>query len=194
MRGREPRTDTGWGRGKGHSMSETTAQAGTTPSGEGASENPAMEGSQPRTFTQEEVNEMVGSARKKERQKFANYDEYRAASEQLPELQRKAEESEAQLAEANARIAEFEQQRQIAEWAEQAARETGVPASVLKGSTLDELQAHAQQIKAAMPVYPTLPADGGEANPPAITKEEIYKIKNREERVMAMGQHPELFE
>lgn len=175
-------------------MSETTAQAGTTPAGEGANENPAMEGSQPRTFTQDEVNALVGSARMKERQKFADYDDLKDAAGKAAELQQQADEAAAQLAEAAARIAEFEQKAQIAEWAERASRETGVPASVLKGSTLEELQAHAEQIRAAMPAYPTLPADRGEAKVPAVTKEEIYQIKNREERVMAMGQHPELFD
>lgn len=153
-----------------------------------------MEGSQPRTFTQEEVNALVGKTRKEERAKFSGYEEFKAASERLPELEASLQELAEQLSAANARIADFEQKGQLAEWAEQASRETGVPASVLKGSTLEELQAHAEQIKAAMPAYPTLPADGGEAKVPAVTKEEIYQIKNREERVMAMGQHPELFD
>lgn len=182
-------------------MSETTANAGTTPQGEGANENPAMEGSQERTFTQEEVNALIVGAKKKERAKFANYDEYKAAFEaqqakdaSIAELTEKADEAESQLAAANERIAEFEAQRQIDEWAEQASRETGVPASVLKGSTLEELQAHAAQIKAAMPAYPVVPNDAGESGAPAITKEEIYSIKDRTARVMAMGQHPELFD
>lgn len=152
LRAREARTDTGWGRGKGHSMSEATAQAGTTPTGEDAArENPTMEGSQPKTFTQEEVNALMGDLRKKERAKFSNYEEYKAAAERLKEIEEKdktnlqkaterAEAAEAKLAERDAADA-------IAKAARDVANATGVPVEALRGSSRDEIEAHAEVLK-----------------------------------------------
>lgn len=154
-----------------------------------------MEGSAAeKLFTQEEVNALVGGARKKERDKYPNYEEYKAAFEAQEAAAAEAAETREALGAANARVAELEAERQAREWAEQAASETGVPASILKGSTLEELQAHAEAIRAAMPAYPVLPADTGESKAPATTKEELYGIKDRNARVMAMGSHPEAFE
>lgn len=182
-------------------MAETTAaNAGITPI-EGGSENQPAGGSQGRTFTQEEVNSMLAKEKRDMQARYAKHDEYKAAYEAqkameaaMEELSEKERATSEELAAANERIAGFEAEKQVSEWADQVSRDTGVPASVLKGSTLEELTAHAEQIKAAMPVYPTLPADAGESRAPATTKEELYGIKNREERVMALGQHPELFD
>ena len=58
-----------------------TAQAGEITSNEGA-ENPTIEGSE-RTFTQEEVNRLVGKARKDASHKNENYEIYKQAYEEL---------------------------------------------------------------------------------------------------------------
>ena len=152
LRGRDPRTDTGWGRGKGHSMSETTANAGTTPQVEGAAnENPAMEGSQPKTFTQEEVDKLMGDLRKKERARYASYDEYKAAAAERAKLTEKdktellkaTERAEA----AEARLAEREAAEAIALAAREVSKATGVPEEALRGSTREEIEAHAEVLK-----------------------------------------------
>lgn len=133
---------------------------------------------------------------------FAEMDAYTKAridkqnakhSKETDELMGQLAESNAQLEEVQQRLSELEHEKELREWAEQAAVESGVPASVIRGDTLEEMQAHAAQLKAAMPSYPVLPNDNGETGTPEITKEEIYQIKNRDERVRAMGAHPELF-
>lgn len=132
-------------------MSETTAQAGTTPAGEGANENPAMEGSQPRTFTQEEVNALVGKTRKEERAKFSGYEEYKAAADELRELKEKGKtelERAMERAEAaEAALAEREAAEAVAEAVREVAKATGVPEEALRGSTREEIEAHAEALK-----------------------------------------------
>jgi hypothetical protein len=133
-------------------MSETTANAGTTPQVEGAAnENPAMEGSQPKTFTQEEVDRLMGDLRKKERARYAGYDEYKAAADELAklkekdktELERATERAEA----AEAKLAEREAAEAIALAAREVSKATGVPEEALRGSTREEIEAHAEVLK-----------------------------------------------
>lgn len=132
-------------------MSETTAQAGTTPSGEGANENPAMEGSQPRTFTQEEVNALMGDLRKKERAKFSNYEEYKAAADELAKLKEKnkteLEKATERAEAAEAKLAERDAADAIAQDIREVAKATGVPEEALRGSTREEIEAHAEVLK-----------------------------------------------
>jgi len=163
------------------SETENNPQGEQTPAGEGASQNSAIESS---GLSQEQVNVLVGNARKKERAR---------AAEAIEEINSELEQTKAQMAEMQKAIDEANHARELEEWKAQAATEAGIPASILKGDTLEELQAHAAQIKAEMPAYPSIPGDTGETDPPAMTREEIYKIKNREQRIIAMGQHPELF-
>lgn len=49
--------------------------------------------------------------------------------------------------ELEAKLATYEAERQQHEWCVQVAKKTGVPADLLRGSTLDEVQAHADSIK-----------------------------------------------
>lgn len=137
-----------------------------------------------RTYTREEMDARIKARIDKQNAKHAM---------ETDALHGELAESNARLEEAQARLSELEHEREIREWAEQVSAETGVPASVIRGNTLEEMQAHATQLKAAMPTYPVLPSDKGEPGTPGITKEEIYQIKDRNERVRAMGAHPELF-
>lgn len=118
---------------------------------EGASENPAMEGSQPKTFTQEELNEIVGSAKKKERAKYSDYEKYKAAFAELEQLKEK-DKSELQKATERAEAAEKElaavQAREaMSKAAEEISKKTGVPPAVLRGDTVEEMEAHAEALK-----------------------------------------------
>ncbi len=47
-------------------------------------------------------------------------------------------------------LASIKAEKQQAEWKTQVAQETGVPAGLLRGSTLEELQAHGEALKAAL--------------------------------------------
>ena len=77
------------------------------------------------------------------------------------ELSRKnesaAHRAQAELAEARARIKALEDAEQRRADAAEIARETGVPASLIRGTTRDEMEAHAKAIAAAY-AWPAAPA------------------------------------
>lgn len=109
-------------------------------------------------------------------------------------------------AEKDARIAELEEtskaasaeaeqlkaEKQLAEWADQVSRETGIPSAVIRGNSLEEMQQHAEAIKATMSLYPTV----GDTNKPAskpMTLDDIRAIEDPKERRAALIAHPELY-
>lgn len=157
---------------------------GNPPADTGVSneQNPPAGGSG--TLTKEQADALIKARIDKQNVKHAKETESLMA--QLAEEQASREE----LA---AKVAAYEHEKELSEWRKQASDATGVPAEILKGDTLEEIQAHAEQIKATIPMYPTLQHDTGEGNVPALTKDDINSIKNREERVRAFALHDELF-
>jgi hypothetical protein len=86
---------------------EEQVSEGTGDGTQGAQENGATAGEQSKTFTQDEVNQLVGQARVDERRKvqskFADYDEVKAKAgesksleERLAEVERRAQAAEAE--------------------------------------------------------------------------------------------------
>ena len=75
------------------------------------------------------------------------------------------------------------------------AKQTGVDASILRGSTREELENHANLIKNAFGQtrYPSV-KDSGEARVPTATKEEILSIKDDKKRLKAIKENIELFQ
>lgn len=126
----------------------TQATGGTTDDQTGAA---AQSGE--RTFTQEEVNRMVGDARQRERRKYEGY----VDGAQLDELRTQAEAAQRELDELRA-------QQARAEAVATAAQGAGIPlevAQMLNGSDADELLAQAKRLLKLMPVHPTRTDDGG---------------------------------
>ena len=106
-----------------------------------------------RTFTQEEVNRMVGDARVKERRKYEGYVDGEAAKEAAE----RAEKAEAELAQLKA-------DAQRAKDVSAAAESAGIPlevAQMLNGKDADELLEQAKKLLKLMPVHPTRTDDGG---------------------------------
>lgn len=106
-----------------------------------------------RTFTQEEVNRMVGDARVKERKKYEGY----VDGSQLSEAAERAQKAEAELAQLKA---DAQRATDVATAAEKA----GIPlevAQMLNGSDADELLEQAKRLLKLMPVHPTRTDDGG---------------------------------
>lgn len=132
-------------------MADTTNTQEVT---EGTTEQTASaEQSGQRTFTQEEVNRMVGDARVKERKKYEGY----VDGSQLTEATERATKAEAELAELRATA-----QRNADVSA--AAEKAGIPlevAQMLNGSDADELLEQAKKLLKLMPVHPTRTDDGG---------------------------------
>ena len=132
-------------------MTDTTNTQEVT---EGTTEQAASaEQSGQRTFTQEEVNRLVGDARVKERKKYEGY----VDGTQLTEATERATKAEAELAELRATA-----QRNADVSA--AAEKAGIPlevAQMLNGSDADELLEQAKKLLKLMPVHPTRTDDGG---------------------------------
>lgn len=84
------------------------------------------------------------------------------ATARLAEIE-EASKSEAQkladrAAAAEALVAKFESEKQVNQWRSEVAKETGVPVDALRGSTLEDLQAHAATLKSL--ITPTSAPDG----------------------------------
>ena len=106
-----------------------------------------------RTFTQEEVNRLVGDARQKERRKYEGY----VDGSQLSEATERADKAEQELAQLRA---EAQRRADVAAAAEKA----GIPlevAQMLNGADADELMEQAKRLLKLMPVHPTRTDDGG---------------------------------
>jgi hypothetical protein len=81
--------------------------------------------------------------------------EYKPAADKLAEIE-EASKTELQRAQERAEAAErraqkLESDKQIADWRSSIGKEFGVPAGVLRGTTEDELRAHAEELKALLP-------------------------------------------
>lgn len=87
------------------------------------------------------------------------------AAKQLEALTAQASAKDADLEALRAKVKAFEHEREVAGWKEQVASDTGVPASLLRGDSLEDLQAHAAEVKTYMeeharPHGPVVPMAG----------------------------------
>ena len=133
-------------------MSETTdntAEAG----------NQGQPAEAPESFSQEDVNRIIADRLDRERKKYERHDEYRAAFERLEAVTAERDD----LAE---KVRAREEQDAHAALVSEVAESTGVPASMLRGSTKEELEAHAAvllpHLRSAVP-----PAPGAGVQPEA---------------------------
>lgn len=147
----------------------------TAPEDGAGTENQAMEGS--RTFSQEEVDRLVGKARIKERSKYEGFDAFKAKADQYDafkaEKEQEIEELKAQLAEVRESEAAMSAQMARASAVSKVSAETGIPASAienLRGDTYEELSEMAASLRSSIPMYPTTGdtgKQGGGANDPS---------------------------
>lgn len=93
--------------------------------------------------SQEALDKIVQSRLARERAKFQDYDD----------LKQRAEKYDAVADE----LSKLKERNQIDEWKRQVAQDAGVPAEALRGSTLDELNAHGEVLKSLMKSRPTAP-------------------------------------
>ena len=146
-------------------MSENTGND-TAEAGE---QQPTEEQVNDSTFTQDDVNRIVQERLQREREKYSDYDELKTAAERAQEL----EAEKTTLAE---RVAEFEAKEEHSKLVAQVADDAGVPADALRGSTKEELDAHAEVLKSLMKTTgPVIP--GQEKRP--------NKVEDSEERKAA---------
>lgn len=87
----------------------------------------------------------------------------------------------------------LQHQNDLRTWADEVAAATHVPASVLRGSTKEEMQQHAQALVAAGFTGKSVP-DGGEPHgTPGITREQIEATKNAVDRIRLRAQNLDLY-
>ena len=149
-------------------------------------------GGAPKAFTaiesQADLDRIIKERLERERAKFADYDDLKSRSEKLDQIEEAAKsELEKAVERANAaeqKAAELAAQSQLSEWRAKVSEETGVPASVLAGSTLEELQAHAEQVQSLMgstnppkPAPLVVPAVG--STPPALNSSALEESLRR---------------
>ena len=120
-----------------------------------------------RTFTQDEVNSIVGKRLAEEKGKYADYEDLKAKAAKYDEAE-EANKSELQKVTERASALEEElkslkQAEEIRGIRESVAKETGIPAHLLTGATEEECKAQAAAIaEYAKPTpYPAV-KDGGE--------------------------------
>lgn len=181
-----------------------------------ADENSGQQPKQePRTFTQDEVNEMMGKVRRETREKFADYDALKQKADAYDEAQEaakseleKAQEaanSELEKAQEAAAKAEKELEAMRAEKARNdlAARvsaATGVPAALITGADEESMTASANAIaayaKAASTAAPFDKGGAGASKP--MSRDQILAIKDPRERRdairKALETDPDFFE
>lgn len=120
-----------------------------------------------RTFTQEQVNAMLADQKRKLGEKFGDYDDLKAAASKLAEIEESSK-TELQKAldratAAEERIAAYEAKEQTAKWAAEIVKGSSIPASVLRGSTREELEAHFNELKALAPTPKRTPVPAGKS-------------------------------
>jgi uncharacterized protein YhaN len=148
-------------------------------------ENKNVTPSEPKTFTQEELNGIVEERIKRERAKYEGYDDLKAKAEEYDKM---VEANKTELQKATERADQLQSQLdkmlkadEIRKVREKVAAETGVPAGLLSGEDEESCKAQADGIlsfatTAKPSAYPVI-KDGGEvkhANAPA-TSEDQFK-------------------
>lgn len=116
--------------------------------------------------SQEDLNRIIAERVKRAEAKYADTPELRkkaaqfdaiteAQKTELQKIQDRADAAEKRAADLEAaeakRQADAEAAKQVADWKAKIAEDTGVPASALRGSTKEDLQEHARELKALLP-------------------------------------------
>lgn len=105
--------------------------------------------------TQEDLDKVIGARLARERDKYADYDDFKAAA--------------SKLADAEARLAQIDAQAALDKIRNDVAQEAGVPAELLRGSTKDELTAHASALAEALKARPSVPVIPTQGATPSVS-------------------------
>ena len=131
---------------------------------------------QERTFTQSELDAIIGDRLARAKEKYSDYETLKDKASKFDQLE-EASKTELQRAteraeKAEAELSQMKHDNEIKAMREKVAKETGVPVNLITGSTEDECMEQANAIKEfAVPNgYPTIKA-GGE--PQTMTKRSV---------------------
>ena len=135
-----------------------------------------QQGTGERTFTQEEVNKLVGDARKTVRSQFEGYEDLKAKAAAWADYDEVREERD--------RLAADIARRDLLD---KVSAETGVPRTLIHGETEEEMAASAKAlsdyIESQRPAYPE--DKGGAKTAAGPTRESLSDIKDPKKRLMA---------
>ena len=140
-----------------------------------------------KTFTQDEVNAIVGERLAREREKFADYDSLKEKATKFDEAE-EASKSELQKATERAEKLEselngYKKAEELRTIREKVSAETGVPSNILTAETEEACQEQAKAILAfkSEVAYPML-KDGGEVqgSPKGTTREQFAEWMNKQ--------------
>ena len=152
-----------------------------------------------RTFTQAEMDAIIGDRLKRERAKYADYDSIKAKAEQFDAAQEAAKSDYEKAVEERdaykARLEAMEADKARADAVAKAASEHGVDLALLSrmSGDVEENALFLKQQMANAPKYGLVP-DGGEVSVPTVTREAIEAIKDPVERVRMRAQHLDLYQ
>lgn len=119
-----------------------------------------------RTFTQEEVDKMIGARIYEERSKYADYAEVKAKAEKYDALEGESKKAKETIGELSGKISVLQREIETRNAREKVSAETGVPASLLTGETEEACKTQAEAIlnwKGPRQNYPDA-HDAGEVN------------------------------
>lgn len=116
--------------------------------------------------SQEDFDKLIGPRLTREREKFADYDQIKqdlanAATEKAA-IEQERDAAIGERDDALGKVQTFESEKQVSQWRADVAREKGVPADALRGSTKEEFEAHAEILKPLItaPRGPVIPGQG----------------------------------
>ena len=126
----------------------------TAPAGEPNGQTPEFKA----PATQADLDRIIQDRVARVKASYADYDELKAKAEQAGTFQSRITELEAANGELSGKVQSFEQEKERAALVSEVAEAKGVPASALRGSTREELEAHADDIAALIkPAGPVIP-------------------------------------
>lgn len=118
-----------------------------------------------KTFTQDEVNAIIGERLAKEKAKYSDYDDLKQKAsqfEQFESMKTQLTESKNKVLELQTQIDEMNKSNEIRNMKDKVSKETGVPINLLTATTEEGCKEQAQAILLfAKPTYPNI-KDGGE--------------------------------
>lgn len=152
-----------------------------------------------RTFTQAEMDAIIGDRLKRERAKYADYEDVKAKAQQFDAAQEAAKSDLEKAVEERDRLKEqleqWKAERDRAEQVAKAAAEHGVDPALLArmAGDVDENAQFLKQQLAAVPRYPTL-NDQGDPKPQTASKADIMAIRDPVERLKAIAANKDIFD
>lgn len=120
---------------------------------------------QARTFTQAEMDAIIGDRLARERAKYSDYESLKARAAELENRENALKEAQKTATELRQQVESLQKNIDIRNAREKVASETGVPAGLLTGETEEDCRTQAEALRnwrGQQPNYPET-SDGGEA-------------------------------